>query len=75
MTRLEPRDAAFALLRFPRIVGICAPTLQAREFLRMAEVARSVPMFIADVPWGPPFAEDLPARLLHAIDAAVLARS
>lgn len=75
LTRLQPRDAAIGLLSFPRILGICAPVLLSRAFVQATDIAEAVPMFVADVPWGPPFAEDLPKRLLDRIDEAVAAHS
>lgn len=71
LTRLEPRDGAISLLSFPRIVGIQAPRLLTNQFLQMTEIAEEVPIFVADVPWGPPFAADLPQRLLDETEQAV----
>lgn len=68
LTRLQPRDAVFSLLRVPRIVGVRDQGLLASQFVQMTEVVEQVPVFIADVPWGPPFEPDLAARLVAALD-------
>ncbi len=71
LTRLQPATAALSLLSFPRILGIQDQRLLADQFDQMVDLAQSVPVFIADVPWGPPFAADLPGRLLDALDGQV----
>lgn len=62
VVRLGPRAAALTLLRFPRIVGIVDGALQVAQFDQASRVAQAVPVLVADVPWGPPFAEK------HALD-------
>ena len=69
LTRLEPAAAALTLVGFPRILGIRDQRLLASQLVQMSQVAERVPVFVADVPWGPPFPPDLSARVLSALDA------
>ena len=48
-----------ALLRHPRVLGLCAPELLRRQFEVLGRVARSVPVYEAHIPWGPPFDPEL----------------
>lgn len=68
--RLSNQDAFRALGAFPRLSGWRAPDVLQRQFLACAELAGRVPVFLAHVPWGPPFAEDLGADLLEALRAS-----
>ena len=53
--------------RYPRIAGWTDNEMRAREFTRLAALARCVPVYIAVLPWGLPFpariADDLLTRL------------
>ena len=68
LTRLQPSVAAVSLLSFPRILGIRDQRMLAGQFEQMMGLAARVPVFVADVPWGPPFQADLSRRLLDAMD-------
>ena len=72
--RLKGPDGLLALLHFPRIVGWEDGPTQAQQFGLLADVAGSVPVFTARVPWGPPFAAGVARALMGAlnIDAALL---
>jgi len=59
-----------ALLRHPRVLGLCAPELLRRQFEVLGRVARSVPVYDAHIPWGPPFDPDLSESLLGALGIA-----
>ncbi|MGH9892305.1 MAG: hypothetical protein ACREA0_10045, partial [bacterium] len=54
LRRLGARDALLRLLRYPRILGWQAPDLVSREFRNLATLVRTVPVYLAEVPWGPP---------------------
>lgn len=69
LTRLQPTAAALTLLSFPRILGIRDPRILAAQFVHMTELAESIPVFVVDVPWGPPFQADLSARLVATLDS------
>jgi hypothetical protein len=66
-------DAMLALVRYPRILGWQDPRVQAQQFEHLATLAERVPVYLADVPWGPPFAGDLAPRLLDAVGLAAAA--
>lgn len=68
LTRVPPAAAALTLLGFPRILGIRDQRMLAGQFVQMTDLAERVPVFVADVPWGPPFEPDLASRLLAELD-------
>jgi len=55
--RIEELNAANALVWMgscPRIAGWTDNGIRAQEFIRLAALARRVPVYVATVPWGPP---------------------
>jgi hypothetical protein len=63
--RPVPADiAVLELTRRPRLLGLIDAGLRAREFANLSRLVRSVPVFAADVPWGPPFDPDVIDELL-----------
>jgi hypothetical protein len=65
--RLRGADALVELMRYPRIGGWRAREQVRRLFELSAELADSVAVFRATVPWGPPFQSGLATRLLSAV--------
>ncbi|MDQ7993485.1 MAG: hypothetical protein REI45_12510, partial [Propionicimonas sp.] len=65
--RLTGSQALVALLAFPRVLGWRDPGVLERHFEQLGWIAAEVPVFTVRVPWGPPFADDLPRNLLDAI--------
>jgi hypothetical protein len=63
---LGPGEASLALGRCQRIEGWRGPNELRRQFEDTVRVAESVPVFEVAVPWGPPFATDLPEQVLAA---------
>lgn len=63
VTRLNRKAALLSLLQFPRIVGWEDPGVLDRQLEEVARVVEAVPVFVARMPWGPPF----PARLADRI--------
>ena len=63
---LRPGEACLRLGRCERIEGWRDRDHLRRQFVDVGRVAASVPVFEVSVPWGPPFADDLPERLLEA---------
>jgi hypothetical protein len=61
---LPDGEASFWLNRCQRIEGWRDRDLLRRQFADAGRVAASVPVFEVMVPWGPPFAQDLPAQVL-----------
>ncbi len=60
-------DALFALMRHPRILGWKSFDVIRMQFDALARVVARIPLFVADIPWGPPFEAELPAKLLRDI--------
>ncbi|MGW6225990.1 hypothetical protein ACWFQT_02640 [Cellulosimicrobium cellulans] len=65
--RVEPTVAVFALITYARLLGWQDKAVVDRHFAQVAQIARTVPVFRARVPWGPPFAPDLAEALLAAV--------
>ncbi|MGD0391391.1 MAG: hypothetical protein ABSC41_01980 [Acidimicrobiales bacterium] len=63
---LRAGEACFELGRCERIEGWRGRDHFRRQFIDVGRVAATVPVFEVSVPWGPPFAEDLPERVLEA---------
>jgi hypothetical protein len=67
VTRLGERAALERLMLAPRVAGWRAAEPLRTQFRGAGELAERVPVFTADVPWGPPFAPDLAERLEAAL--------
>jgi hypothetical protein len=65
--RLEPFDAFGKLAAFPRIMGWQDPATVARQFDQLGGLCEQVPVYTADLPWGPPFDPALIPGLLARI--------
>lgn len=65
--RLDPKHAALAMLQFPRIVGWEDASVLDRQLQEIGQIVESVPVYVAALPWGPPFsrllADDLVAEI------------
>jgi hypothetical protein len=68
LRRLSRMEALLMLSRFPRIVGWEEASVLQQQFEFLADIVDRVPVFVGSVPWGPPFAPDLAARVLAGID-------
>ena len=67
VSRLGPAEALFALFRYPRVAGIRAPEVLENQFRAFAEVARTVRVYEAEIPWGPPFPPGLAEAIVEAV--------
>ncbi len=65
--RLDKRSALMLLVRFPRLLGWSDPGVLASQFHQLGEVVDRVPVYVAHLPWGPPFPRTLAADLLADI--------
>ena len=65
--RLPAAHALYFLSSYPRVAGWQNQELIRQQFAGLARVARTVPIFQAVIPWGPPFALDLPSQLWRAV--------
>jgi hypothetical protein len=62
--RLAGAEALLTLSRFPRIVGWQETGVLEQQFRFLGQIVQLTPVFVATVPWGPPFAGDLAATIL-----------
>ena len=67
LKRLTRPEALFNLMSYPRVIGWQASEPMRRQFQTFARVAKSVPVFEAEIPWGPPFAPELPSALVQGV--------
>lgn len=67
--RLDPKDALFDLLSFPRLLGWRDPAYLARHLGEVAALVARVPVVRARVPWGPPFSPRIAPDLRAAVAA------
>jgi hypothetical protein len=68
--RLAPFAAFRQLTGFPRITGWCEPVTLARQFDHLGSLCERVPVFEADIPWGPPFDPAVIGELLDRLASA-----
>lgn len=67
--RVNPKQAVFDLLGFPRLLGWKDPAYLARHLGEIVAVVERVPVLRARVPWGPPFSPDIAPGLREAVRA------
>lgn len=53
--RIDPAEALFDLLEFPRVHGWEDPGVLQRDFTATTNLVNSIPVYEATIPWGPPF--------------------
>lgn len=70
VSRRSGTEALFELLHYPRLHGWQDERVQSTHLRHLADVARQVPVLVADVPWGPPFDPTLGAQLRRSVAAA-----
>lgn len=71
---LPQKDALLAILKFPRLMGWCDQRVQTDMFRHAAALAARLPVFIAHVPWGPPFRSDVTERIRECITDSPIMR-
>jgi hypothetical protein len=67
VTHVGGADALVLLSRFPRLLGVRDAEMLRAGFDRLAALVAVVPLVVAELPAGPPFATDLGARLLDQL--------
>lgn len=67
MEILSGGQALLTLSRFPRVLGLVDRELQERQFNLLADLVERVPVYVARVPWGPPFMAETGDRLLEQL--------
>jgi hypothetical protein len=67
VSMLDPMDALLTLVRYPRLLGWVDEPTHARLFANLATLCERVPLYVADIPWGPPFPAGIVADLVAGI--------
>ncbi|PZF85493.1 hypothetical protein [Jiangella anatolica] len=67
LTRMGAMDALITLLRFPRLLGWSDSEILDRQFQQAGEIVERVPVFVAHVPWGPPFSPAIAPAIADAV--------
>ena len=67
VTRLDPLEAALWISRFPRLEGWRLPAAVEVQLEGATRLADQVPVYLATVPWGPPFYADTVQSLLELV--------
>lgn len=68
VVRLEPMEALTNLIRFPRVLGWTDAATTAEQFDQLCDLVQIVPVYLARLPWGPPFSPTLAPRMLQLLD-------
>ncbi|HET9254264.1 MAG TPA: hypothetical protein VFO16_03555 [Pseudonocardiaceae bacterium] len=64
LRRIAPGTAVLELSRRPRLLGWSDERIIGETFINLSRFARTVPVYLARVPWGPPFDEAVIDTLL-----------
>jgi hypothetical protein len=67
--RLPPAQALVHLLGLSRVEGWCHDDVVRRDFDRLSALVNRVPVYLAVVPWGPPFPQAVVGELLDLANA------
>jgi hypothetical protein len=65
--RLSGADAVALLMAMPRIEGWRSPARVTEMFEQATVLAQAVPVLEVQIPWGPPFADDVGVRLVEEL--------
>jgi hypothetical protein len=63
----DPMTSFLLLSRFPRLLGWQDEEVLRRQFQQLGDLIERVPVFIARMPWGPPFPDDVAASIRRAV--------
>jgi len=69
LDRLDPVEAVLVLAAFPRLAWRAGAGAES-QFDGVSRLASAAPVFVATVPWGPPFRPGPVEELLEAVTAA-----
>jgi hypothetical protein len=67
LTAISPVQALILLGNFPRLPGWVDTDVLTHQFHRLADLVERVPVYLAVVPWGPPFTIETGTRLLECL--------
>lgn len=65
--RLDAMRAFLLLSRFPRLMGWQDEDIMRRQFQQLGDIIEAVPVYMARMPWGPPFPDDVAGLLRSAV--------
>ena len=68
LERLTPAGALLALNSHARVMGWQTAAAHRSRFGAYGEIARRVPLYSAEIPWGPPFHPSLAPALLRCLE-------
>lgn len=68
--RLGAMDAFLMLSRFPRLLGWEDDEALRSQFQQLGDIVDQVPVYLAVLPWGPPFAPGLAGSVRRAVGLA-----
>ena len=71
LKRLPPTDALLLLSRFPRLLGWQDKDTIRRHFDQLGSIVAAVPVYLASLPWGPPFSADLVHSVLCGVGVTI----
>jgi hypothetical protein len=69
LEQLDPVEAVVVLAAFPRLAWQAGPGVTS-QFDGVSRLAAGAPVFVATIPWGPPYRPEAVAGLLEAVTAA-----
>ncbi|HUC36557.1 MAG TPA: hypothetical protein VMR97_05485 [Acidimicrobiales bacterium] len=69
LRQLDPVEATLLLSAFPRLEGWRSAKVIESQLDGLSRLTGSVPVFVASVPWGPPFDDTVVEALLGAVTA------
>jgi hypothetical protein len=67
LTSMSPAQALILLGYFPRLPGWVDTDVLGHQFNRLADLVERVPVYLAVVPWGPPFGTETSMQLLERL--------
>lgn len=68
--RMDAMAAFLLLSRFPRLLGWEDEDILRRQFQQLGDIIDRVPVYLARLPWGPPFPADVASLLREQVGLA-----
>ena len=68
--RLDSMRSFLLLSQFPRLLGWEDEEILRRQFQQLGDIIDQVPVYVAKLPWGPPFSDDIAAAVRRAVGLA-----
>jgi hypothetical protein len=67
LTAMSPAQSLVLLSNFPRLPGWVDTGVLTHQFNRLADLVECVPVYLAVVPWGPPFVTETGTQLMRRL--------